>query len=159
MVAHLEAPFNAQCITPMKKSLSKSWRFSRGTRGFSPMKTESGRLLCRKMIGTRPETEYKENFVTSRRLCSKHRNIFQVITSFISIRSFLILLPRSALAQNIRNCAENVIALSPPQRLLKNMKFEGIEIALEVARARGREVSDCLHTRYLLAQFQFLRIL
>jgi hypothetical protein len=29
------------------------------------------------------------------------------------------------------------------------MKFEGIEIALE---------GICLHTRYLLAQFQFLRI-
>ena len=29
-----------------------------------------------------------------------------------------------------------VCALSPPQRLLKNMKFEGIEIALEGMRRR-----------------------
>jgi hypothetical protein len=51
--------------------------------------------------------------------------------------------------------------LSPPQRLLKNMKFEGIEIALEgiwYEDNRAPIFSGCLHTRYLLAQFQFLRI-
>jgi hypothetical protein len=55
------------------------------------------------------------------------------------------------------------IILSPPQRLLKNMKFEGIEIALEGIWYEDNRCapifSGCLHTRYLLAQFQlFLRI-